>query len=266
MHVAEAGAGEPIVLLHGWPQHWYCWRKVIPALAREHRVICPDLRGHGWTDAPPGTYEKEQFATDLLNLLDALELERVRLVGHDWGGFAGFLACLRAPERFERFLALDIVHPWMQSDAKNAWRGLYQVPIATPGLGPMMLRSAPQLIERLLSAAAATPDTFSDADLKAYSERFRDPDRAEATSRIYRTFQLRELRPILGGRYRSQRLTVPTLLLVAGKQTVITDRMLEGYEEHTDTLRLEHVDGAGHFIPEDCPDVLAERALRFFAR
>jgi len=53
LHVAEAGAGPLLVLVHGWPQHWWCWRRMIPALARTHRVLAPDLRGFGWSDAPP---------------------------------------------------------------------------------------------------------------------------------------------------------------------------------------------------------------------
>ncbi len=118
LHVAEAGSGPPILLQHGWPQNWWEWRRLIGPLAADHRVICPDLRGLGWSDAPRGRYDKETLAGDLLGVLDALELalpgsgERVRLVGHDWGGFVGFLACLRAPERFESFLALSITHPW----------------------------------------------------------------------------------------------------------------------------------------------------------
>src|SRR5918999_5304513 len=108
MHVAEAGEGEPVLMLHGWPQHWWEWRAVIPRLADRYRLICPDLRGHGWTDAPREGYEKERLATDVLGLLDALELERVRLVGHDWGGWVGFLLCFRAPQRIDRFLALNI--------------------------------------------------------------------------------------------------------------------------------------------------------------
>src|SRR6059058_6686702 len=79
MHVAEAGEGEPLVMLHGWPQHWYLWRHQIPELSKRYRVICPDLRGFGWSDAPAGRYEKETLAADLIALLDALGLERVRL-------------------------------------------------------------------------------------------------------------------------------------------------------------------------------------------
>src|ERR1044071_10138677 len=65
LHVAEAGEGSPILLLHGWPQHWWTWRKVIPALAESHRVICPDLRGFGWSEAPAGPYEISELAADM---------------------------------------------------------------------------------------------------------------------------------------------------------------------------------------------------------
>ena len=131
VHVAEAGRPDapPLVLLHGWPQHWYCWRRVVPLLAADFRLVMPDLRGHGWTQAQ-APYDKEQLATDLLGLLDALELPRVGLVGHDWGGWTSFLACLRAPERFSGLLALGITHPFQEPSvarALQAWRLTYQV-------------------------------------------------------------------------------------------------------------------------------------------
>ncbi len=127
MHVAEAGEGPPLLLVHGWPQHWYCWRKLIGGLADEYRVICPDLRGLGWSDAPAAGYDKETLADDLLNLIDALGLRSVRYVGHDWGGWAGYLLALRAPERVERYLALNILHPWQTARrvAPHAWRFWY---------------------------------------------------------------------------------------------------------------------------------------------
>jgi pimeloyl-ACP methyl ester carboxylesterase len=93
-HVAEAGAGDDaVLLLHGWPQHWYEWRHLMPDLADRHRVIAPDLRGFGWSDAPSSGYLKEEMGQDVLAILDALELERVKLVGHDWGGWIGFILC-----------------------------------------------------------------------------------------------------------------------------------------------------------------------------
>src|SRR5690554_3979194 len=78
MHVAEAGSGEPVLLLHGFPQHWWEWREVIPGLAERYHVIAPDLRGSGWTDAPHAGYWRDQLRDDVLALLDELGLERVR--------------------------------------------------------------------------------------------------------------------------------------------------------------------------------------------
>src|SRR4051794_34454840 len=92
LHYAEAGAGDPVVLLHGWPQHWWMWRDHIGPLAERFRVIVPDLRGHGWSGKPRSSYRKTEMLADVLGLLDRLGLERVRLVGHDWGGWVGMLA------------------------------------------------------------------------------------------------------------------------------------------------------------------------------
>src|SRR4051794_40763134 len=151
VHVATAGDPDapPLVLLHGWPQHWWCWRHVIESLAPTHRLVMPDLRGFGWSSIPTSGYDKEQLATDLLALLDAMGLERVGLVGHDWGGWIGFLAALRAPERFDGHLALAISPPFHQpppSAALEAWRMTYQVVLSTPALGTSLLRSSPQVV------------------------------------------------------------------------------------------------------------------------
>ena len=110
-HLAEAGEGDKVVLcLHGWPQHWYEWRFLLPRLAAAgHRVIAMDLRGFGWSDAPRDGYEKENLATDVLAVLDELGIGRVKLVGHDWGGWIGYLLCLRAPERFKQYLTANKV-------------------------------------------------------------------------------------------------------------------------------------------------------------
>jgi len=81
LHVAEAGGGDPVLLLHSFPQHWYAWRRVIPLLAGQYRLICPDWRGFGWSEAPARGYDTASRAADVLALMDALGLYRVRLVG-----------------------------------------------------------------------------------------------------------------------------------------------------------------------------------------
>jgi pimeloyl-ACP methyl ester carboxylesterase len=269
MHVAETGDGPPVLLLHGWPQHWWCWRHVIPLLADRHRVIAVDLRGQGWTDAPAGGYEKDVLASDVLALLDALEIDSVRLIGHDWGGLVGFLLCLRAPARFERYLALNTGHPWPSADPRNLLslpRFAYQLPLSAPVAGPWLIRTqADRLIEHALRGNAVRKEAFTDEDLRIFAERLRDPARARASALLYRTFLLSDQAQIARGRHRSERLRTPTLMLHGTCDPVLRPHMLKGYEAHADDMRVELVADAGHFIAEDRPHLVAARALRLFA-
>jgi pimeloyl-ACP methyl ester carboxylesterase len=269
-HVALAGpeGGDPVVLVHGWPQHWWIWRGVLPRLADAgYRCICIDLRGHGWTDAPPDGYEKEQFASDILAALDELGIDRFKMVGHDWGAFAGFLMALRAPERMEKLLALSIIHPWIRrggspvSLVKQLLGASYQFVIGSPVVGSQVVQRTP-FMKILLSRGAAYPIPERARD--AYVERWRDPKRAAATSAIYRTLLLREIGAILGGRYRDQRLRVPTLLVFGSRDPVIRGERLRGWEEHADDMRIEEIDG-GHFLPDEQPAIVADRAIAFFS-
>lgn len=267
VHVAEAGSGEPLVLLHGWPQHWYCWRRVVPLLADRYRLVMPDLRGHGWTDAPDSGYDKEQLATDLLGLLDAMDLPRVGLIGHDWGGWTGFLACLRAPERFRAFLALGIVHPFQRptlAKALQGWRISYQVPLSTPLLTELALQHAPRLVETLIRAGSSRPETFAAHDLRTYSEVLQDPRRARATVQLYRTFLLRESAQVAGSRYRDRRLVVPTRMVNGASDLISNSALLSGWQDCADDMAAEVVDGCGHFVPEEIPGLVAQRARALF--
>jgi pimeloyl-ACP methyl ester carboxylesterase len=83
LHVAEAGAGRPLITLHGWPQHWWSWRHLIPAFAQCYRVLVPYLRGFGWSDAPSGDYAMSTLAADVLALLDAEGSAGSESSGHD---------------------------------------------------------------------------------------------------------------------------------------------------------------------------------------
>lgn len=101
LHVALSGPADavPIVLLHGFAQHWFVWRHVIADLATDHRVICLDLRGSGWSDAPSAGYDDATRSADIRGLLDALGIARARVVGHGWGGWLAMLFALEHPCR-----------------------------------------------------------------------------------------------------------------------------------------------------------------------
>jgi pimeloyl-ACP methyl ester carboxylesterase len=250
------------VLLHGWPQHWWSWRRVLPALAAGRRVLCPDLRGLGWSDAPRGAYAKEEWASDVIALLDALGLERVDLAGHDWGGLVALLVALRAPERLASVTAMSIVHPWPRPPRPSPAALLplaYQGPLATPVLGERLLRHVPDVVRELIRRGSHRSARWTGAELDTYARVLREPARARASSAMYRTFLLREAGALASGRYAGARLRVPALMLTGAADAVVGLPALAGLDEHADEARTVVVERAGHFVPEERPDaVLAE--------
>ncbi len=266
-HVAEAGSGDDVVLcLHGWPQHWYEWRHLLPALADRHRVLALDLRGFGWTDAPRDGYEKENMATDVLAVLDELGIERVKLVGHDWGAWIGFLLCLRAPQRFDRYLALNILPPWTtaRAMAPHLWRFWYQWLILAPGIGYRLHRSG-AFVPKVLVGASTSREAWDAETLRIFGDRFTEPARARAAVQMYRVFNLRETLPIVRGRYAEQRLTVPTRMLFGIDDKALRPDVLAGYERHAEDMEVEFLQGCGHFLADEMPELVAERARELFA-
>lgn len=271
-HVALAGppGAEPLVLLHGWPQHFYEWRKVLPALAADRRCVLPDLRGLGWSDAPASGYDRETLAGDVLAVLDALEIERTDLIGHDWGGWIGFLIALREPARLRRFLALGIPPPWMPWGpgrppprfALGLWRLWYQLVLASPWLGESLVRRR-RLVRSMLAREPVHPDAFSDADLDAFAAPLGEPARARASSRLYRTFLTRELLPLVRGRYDGASLEVPTRLLLGEHDRAVDPAHAEAAAALSSEVSVTRIEDSGHFIAEERPDIVLAHARDF---
>jgi pimeloyl-ACP methyl ester carboxylesterase len=259
-HVAEAGPDDapPVFLTHGWPQHWWLWRHVIPQLAADRKVYAWDLRGLGWSDAAPdGDYTKAAMADDLLAVMDALNVERAGLIGHDWGAFSGMIACVKAPERFTGFVSCSVPHLWPR-DRFNPRRLVllgYQGPISTPFVGERLMRKG--FATRLLKAGRAT-GRWTDEELHAFGDVMREPKAAKATVGIYRQFLTKELPQFVKGAYADKRLKVPTRLLAGTEDVAVKGASLEG--ANADDLVVQWVDGVGHFLPDEAPDVVVQAA------
>jgi pimeloyl-ACP methyl ester carboxylesterase len=257
-HVASAGPADApaVVALHGWPQHWWCWREVIPRLSADFRVLCPDMRGFGWSGWPDdGAFEKQRVADDLIALLDVLGIERAVLAGHDWGGYAVVLAALRAPERVSAVLTMSVGHPWQPPARvlRNLWRFAYQVPLAAPLVGETLVGRgwAPRFV---LEQARRDGVGWAPGDIDTYLDALDPP----ASSRLYRHFLLRETpRAALGG-FRGRRLTMPVRLL-HGTRDPLGREVAMGLERHADDGVVEFVERAGHFLPEEAPELVADR-------
>ncbi len=266
-HVAEAGAGEPVLLLHGWPEHWWAWRKVIPLLAGEFRVICPDLRGFGWTDAPQSGYGTEELVDDVVALLDGLGLDRVLVVGHDVGGRLGFHLGFREPGRVRRLVALNALHPyWSVSRlAPQAWRFWWTVFVETPLLGRWVMEHVPAFTRMVLRAGVIDPAALSAGEVAEFVGSVSEPARARASERLMYRFAYHEIIPTLLGRNRARRLGVPTLMLNGARDVQLSPDSLGGYEDYAEDVHVELVPDAGHFLPEEAPELVAASARAFFA-
>jgi pimeloyl-ACP methyl ester carboxylesterase len=269
MHVAEAGSGPPLLLLHGFPQHWWEWRKVIPGLAEQFRVICPDLRGAGWTDAPRQGYTRDQLLADVVALLDTLGLDGVHLLTHDYGALVGYQLCLRHPERVRRHLALSIPPPYFEFDpglvlaiVRHAW---FDLLIPWPVLGPRLFGRGRQRLPRwMLRHHTSAREAFTADDVELFVGRLRDPSRARAGSALYRHFIQPESVRIMRGSYRGRRLSTPTRVVLGADDPIVRPEFIHGVEDHVDALDTQIVAGASHFIVDDAPDVVAAQALDFF--
>jgi pimeloyl-ACP methyl ester carboxylesterase len=269
MHVAEAGepTAPPILLLHGFPQHWWEWRKVIPSLAERYRVVAPDLRGAGWTDVPTDGYSVDDVLADVLALLDRLDLDRVGLVAHASSAFVGYRLCFDYPDRVAAFLSLAPhpylrFRPYMLAGIPQLW---FQPVVAAPGLGTWAL-GTDRLPRHLFTGFTTTDESITDEDLELFITRLHQPGRAHAGSALYRNLVLRETIRFFSATYRKRRLTVPTVALLGGADAGIRPGMLDVPGDPADDLVGHVVDGAGHYLADDRPDVVAAHAMALFGR
>ncbi|MDO8213255.1 alpha/beta fold hydrolase [Conexibacter sp. CPCC 206217] len=268
LHVAEGGPQDapPILLLHGWPQHWWMWREILVELARDHRVIAPDLRGLGWSEAPKRGYVKQEMADDNIALLDALGLDRVDLIGHDWGTIVGFLVCLTAPERIGHFLGASVPHLWPPSERPSVRRLLalwYQAALAAPGLGQGLMRQG-DFTKKVLQSARVN-GRFTDYELAQYADVLKQPERALATAQFYRSFLLHELKPLVAGAFHSRPLQTPTRLLWGRRDPILQGARDDEHRAFAPQMEIEWVPDTGHFLPEERPALVVQRARELFS-
>ena len=255
-HVTEAGPpdGRPVLALHGYPQHHYEWRDLLADPPAGLRIIAPDLPGYGWSGPAPHKWAKEDVATDVLALMDAMGLDRVLLAGHDWGGHIGYLMVLRAPERFDGYLVMNIWHPWQRarSAIPHLWRLYYQLPIATFGVP---LHRHTKMVNFLITGGSE----IDPADARIFADRFRDPVCAQAGRDTYRTFLLHDL-PGSARKPEERRATVPIRVLLGTRDPVVVLSMVSPETARADDYTLETVD-ATHFVVDERPDLVRKKLI-----
>ena len=269
MRVTEAGGGMPVLLLHGFPESSREWAPVMAALADRAHLIAPDLRGAGRTDAPATGYDAATVARDMIALLDALDLDRVDLVAHDWSALVGFDLCLDHTDRIRRYVAIAVPAPYFRM-SRALMAGLikamphlwFQWVIATPGLGPALLSKGRQrLAHWLFRGFEIRP--MNDADVAAYVETLRDPVRARAASKLYRGLILPGFMKAVRGSYLGRVLHTPTLVLFGADDALLPKDALTVSPEDAPHTTVEFVPGGAHYLVDDNPEEVARRINAF---
>jgi len=255
-HVTEAGPadGRPVLALHGWPQHHWVYRDLLADPPPGLRIIAPDLPGYGWSGPAPHKWAKDDVASDVLALLDAMGLDRVLLVGHDWGGFVGYRMVLGEPQRFDGYLALNMAHPWLTPRVvlPQLWRFWYQVVIGTVGV-PI------QRYTKFLDQAYKSSSAIDAETARVYTDRFRDPVVARTGRDTYRTFVLREI-PSGARNPETRRATVPIRALFGVHDAAIHPSMVAAETANADDYTLETVD-TSHFVIDERPDLVRAKLI-----
>jgi pimeloyl-ACP methyl ester carboxylesterase len=268
-HVREQGSGDPILLLHGFPQTGACWTQVAAKLAERHRVIVPDLPGFG-ASSPPRSYDAVSVANVLGGLMDEVGAPAATVVGHDWGGSLSFALALTHPERVSNLVVTNA--PFRTLDLK---RGIHFLAFNLPVLPELAFRAGGErLVAFMLRGGAARKDVFDDATIRPYAQAFADPKVVRSSLGYYRTMTRRLIvRRVSGLRPRRgrpaprapRRIQMPTLIVWGMRDPVLTERVLSGIERDIPHARIVRLEGSGHFVPEEAPEELAVAIEEFLA-
>ena len=271
IHVASGGEGEPVLLLHGYPQTHAMWHKVAPDLARDYTVVCPDLRGYGASSKPRGlpdhaNYSKRAMALDMVEVMRALGHERFHVVGHDRGARVGHRLARDHGRRVQSLTVLDISPTLKMYNATNMqfakayWHWFFLIQEA-PLPEKMLEGHVPGYVLRRLGRGKSGLQHFSKPALAEYERAFRDPRTIHATCEDYRAAATIDL--VHDQRDRGRKLRMPVLALW-GKHGVIEALFdcLDDWREVAADVRGRAL-ACGHFIPEEKPRELLAELRRF---
>ena len=272
LQVAVAGTGSPVVLLHGFPQTHLMWRHVAPALARDHTVICPDLRGYGASDKPTethrDTYSKRTMAADVVELARRLGFERFALVGHDRGALVAIRAGLDHPTTITHLACLDVLPTLDMWDILHGARAavafhLYLM-AQPPGLPELMISASADaffgsFLDGWTQDPAAIPPDIRQEYLRASREA------VDSIVADYRASAGIDVEHDAGDRAAGRRLTMPVTVLQQDWGAAL------GYEARTLWSAwagdLDHSTVAvGHFMAEEAPGLVTDRLRRLLVR
>ena len=267
LHYVESGkeTGKPVLLLHGFPEFWYSWRYQIVALREAgYRVLAPDQRGYNTSSKPPRIrdYTIDQLVGDVLGLLDHLGLDRVHLVGHDWGGVVAWFAMMLHPERFDRLTIMNMPHPRRMEEGlrtlrqlrKSWYAGFFQIPF----LPEKVVAANDYAALRKMFREQVRNNPMTDEQIDPYIKAASVEGALRGMMNWYRAAGReswkRYYRPIES----------PVLVIWGVHDTALGEELAEPPADLVSNYRLEKLD-ASHWVQIDAPDAVNRLLLHFLA-
>lgn len=265
LHYVSAGTeGSPVLLVHGFPETWWTFRKLIPLLSQRHRVFAVDLRGFGDSNNEPGEYDSATSAEDLHLLIEQLNVGPVHLTGQDISGATVFRLATTHPEDVLSFTAIEMGLPGfgLEGLADVTHGGSWHIGVmAAPGIPEMLLagREREFLGQFAFPAMSTTPGAITDDDIDEFVRTYARPNGWRGAIGLYRSM-LQEGDEITA-LAQTRRLTVPVLAVGAGGGPFTVGTMTQAAASEVRSVSL---DGVGHYAALEAPDELATALLDFF--
>ncbi|MGA2161473.1 MAG: alpha/beta hydrolase [Methanoregula sp.] len=264
LHYIAAGTrGSPVLLVHGFPETWWTFRKLIPLLAASHRVFAVDLRGFGDSDNEPGEYDSKTSAEDLHHLIEQLDVGPVHLTGQDISGATVFRLATTHPENVLSFTAIEMGLPGfgLEMLADITHGGAWHIGVlAAPGIPEMLLagREREFLGQYAFPSMSATPGAITDTDIDEFVRTYSRPDGWRGAIGLYKSMlqEGHEIKTLAD----THGLTVPVLAVGAGGGPFTLGTMSQATATEVSSVLLG---GVGHYAAMEAPDELAKAILDF---
>ena len=266
----DEGNGFPIVLIHGFPQSSYAWRSIIPGLKNDFRVIAPDLRGMGESSCSHTGQDKRTLASDIIKLLNFLNIEKCIVVGHDWGGSVAQRLALEYPSYLSGLISMGI--PYMPT-AKieeltnprqifNNWYFFFHQMQKLPEI--FISKAGREYIAWMMEYGSSKKILpIDDIVLEKYASDFSDESKTPAYLNLYRTLFTQD--PKDWKQYVDKVITVPTLWILAKDDPFVPPHMSANIADKFSNIQIETFNECGHWIPEEQPEACLE-AIREFSK
>jgi pimeloyl-ACP methyl ester carboxylesterase len=266
LHYVIGGHGDHVVLLHGWPETWYAWHRVMPALAKNYTVVAPDLRGLGDSSKPTTGYDGKTVAEDIHQLVTQLGFKTIFLVGHDIGTQVAYSYAAAHPADVKRLAVMELTIPgFAPAGRMPLWWAIFH---QTPDIPEALVQGKEMMyLSWFFHNLAYNPAAITQADINEYVSHYSAPGAMHAGFEHYRAFPQDAIQ---NENYSKTKLTMPVLALGGGYiptfgGNITMPTVIYGMKILGQNVQGVTVPNSGHFIPEEQPDFLVKLLSNFFS-